>query len=199
MKILVIGASGTIGKAVVAAASTDNEIITANHNSGDFQVNLEDAASIKAMFEQVGKIDAVVSVAGQANFGPLAELKDADFQLGLQNKLMGQVNLLRIGQDYINRGGSLTLTSGILSRHPIPGSASIAMLNGALESFIRAAALEIEQIRINVVAPAFVKETMDMMGMDSTQGISAADTAKAYIAGLNGNQHGQTLDAADYI
>ena len=198
MKILIIGASGTIGKAIVAATS-EHEIITANFNSGDIQVDLQNPDSIRQMFEKSGKLDAVVSAAGVADFAPLAELSDANFQMALQNKLMGQVNLMRFGQDHINAGGSITLTSGILSRHPMPGSAAISMANGALESFVKAAALEITAFRFNIVAPAFVKETMEMMGMDSSFGISAADTSKAYLAAINGKMHGETLDATDFV
>ena len=200
MKILVIGATGTIGKAVVEALESEHEVVTAAYSSGaDVSIDLEDQASIRAAFEKTGPLDAVVSTAGNAAFGALAEQSDEDYQLALNNKLMGQVNLVRLGSEFIKPGGSITLTSGILSRQPMPGSASIAMVNGALESYARAAALELEQFRLNVVAPAFVKETMEMMGMDSASGISAADTSKAYVAAVAGDMHGQTLDVTDYL
>ncbi|MBY5921759.1 short chain dehydrogenase [Ferrimonas balearica] len=199
MKVLLIGATGTIGKAVERALSDQHELITVGFRDGMHQVDLGNPASIQRLFETVGKVDAIISTAGLAKFGPMAQLSDADFDLALQNKLMGQVNLVRIGQSYVNEGGSITLTSGILSRHPMPGSSSIAMANGALESFVRAAALELPQLRLNVVAPAFVKETMAMMGMDSTHGISAADTSKTYLAALSGSHHGETLDVTDHL
>ncbi|WP_299018307.1 short chain dehydrogenase [uncultured Photobacterium sp.] len=199
MKILLIGATGTIGKAVAARLGTEHEIIAAGYTEGNVQVDLADADSIKAMFELVGKVDAVISTAGLANFAPLHALSDDDYQLGLSNKLMGQVNLVRYGADYIKLGGSITLTSGVLARKPIPGSASVSMVNGALESFVRAAALELHQLRLNVVAPVFVKETMAMMGIDTEGGVSAADTAIAYEVAVTGDMHGQTLDITDYI
>jgi NAD(P)-dependent dehydrogenase (short-subunit alcohol dehydrogenase family) len=199
MKILIIGASGTIGNNVAGALSSEHEIIRANHNSGDVQVDIGNSESISAMFTKIGNVDAVISTAGLANFAPLDALKDSDYQLALNNKLMGQVNLVRIGKAFINQGGSITLTSGILSRQPIPGSTAISMVNGALESFAKAAALETENFRVNIVAPSFVKETMQMMGMDSTYGISAKDTAKAYVAAVTGSDHGNTLDVADYV
>jgi NAD(P)-dependent dehydrogenase (short-subunit alcohol dehydrogenase family) len=199
MKIILIGATGTIGKAVSERLSHEHQVISAGHSGGDVQVDLGKPESIQAMFQKVGKVDAVISTAGLAKFAPLDKLSDADYQLALDNKLMGQVNLLRIGRDYINQGGSITLTSGVLSRQPMPGSASISMVNGALESYVKAAALELEQLRLNVVAPSFVKETMLIMGMDPTHGISAADTSKVYAAAVTGNMHGETLDVADYI
>ncbi|HAS6198519.1 TPA: short chain dehydrogenase [Vibrio vulnificus] len=193
MKVLIIGATGTIGQAVTEKLA-NHELILAGFDSGDVQVDLGDKASIQHMFETVGKIDAIVSTAGVANFGPLAMQSDDDYALALNNKLMGQVNLVRVGKDYVNQGGSITLTSGMLSRHPMAGSASVSMVNGALESFVKAAALELERLRVNVVAPAFVKETMAKMGMDSTHGISASDTAKTYVAAVEGDMTGKTLD-----
>ena len=199
MKVLLIGATGTIGKAVNERLAGEHQIIAAGYSDGDVQVDLGQADSIRAMFEQVGKVDAVISTAGLASFAPLSSHTDADYQLALNNKLMGQVNLVRIGREYINQSGSITLTSGVLSRQPMPGSASISMVNGALESYVKAAALELDQLRLNVVAPVFVKETMAMMGMDTAGGVSAADTAKAYEAAVTGTMHGETLDVPDYI
>ncbi len=198
MKIAVIGATGTIGQAVVSELSRDHEVIQVAHKGGDLQVDLDDQESIRALFRKLGRVDAVISAAGQAGFAPLDQLDDQAYQLALGNKLMGQVNLIRIGREYIADGGSITLTSGVLSREPIPGSAVISMANGALESFVRAAALEERRIRLNVVAPIFVKETMAMMGMDSSAGLSAADTARAYRAAVSGGHHGETLDVRQF-
>ena len=199
MKILLIGATGTIGKAVAERLRKDHEVLSAGFSSGDVKVDLGSPDSIRGMFEQVGRVDAIVSTAGQAKFGPLQELTDGDFQLALNNKLMGQVNLVRLGHESVNPGGSITLTSGILSREPMEGSVTISMANGALESFAKAAALELKSPRVNIVAPVFVKETMVMMGMDSTDGVSAEDTGKAYLAAVTGTMHGETLDVPDYV
>ncbi|MBN3560816.1 short chain dehydrogenase [Aliamphritea spongicola] len=198
MKILIIGATGTIGKALADKLSAEHQVIRAAYSGGDIQVDLGNPASIREMFATTGPVDAVISTAGLANFAPLTQLQDSDYQLALNNKLMGQINLIRLGSEFINDGGSVTLTSGILAKEPMPGSASIAMANGALQSFVLAAALEETRINLNVVAPAFVKETMEMMGMDSSTGISAADTASGYIAALTGH-HGETLDVRDYL
>ncbi|WP_245907233.1 short chain dehydrogenase [Photobacterium sanctipauli] len=196
---MAVTAQSANGKAVAERLSGQHEMIIAGYSSGDVQVDLASADSIRNMFEQVGKVDAVVSTAGQASFAPLQALTDDDYQLALQNKLMGQVNLVRIGRDYVTEGGSITLTSGVLSRQPMPGSAAISMVNGALESYVKAAALELNQLKLNVVAPVFVKETMAMMGMDTEGGVSASDTAKAYVVAVEGDMHGQTLDITHYI
>ncbi|AHD09154.1 short chain dehydrogenase [Phaeobacter gallaeciensis] len=199
MKILIVGANGLIGGAIADRLSVKHELIRAGHSGGDVQVDLGSKASVEGMFEAAGPVDAVVCAAGLANFGAFKELDDGDFDLALSNKLMGQVNLVRVGQNHIRDGGSFTLTSGILSQEPSPGSSVLSMVNGGLESFAKAAALELERdMRVNVVSPDFVKETMEMMGMDSAAGISAADTAKAYEAAVEGQHNGATLAARDY-
>lgn len=200
MKVLIIGATGTIGKAVSERLSKTHEVVRAGYSDGEYRVDLGSKTSIEALFNSVGTIDAVVSTAGVADFAPFDELNDDAFDRALNNKLMGQINLVRVGLDHLSDGGSFTLTAGILARQPMPGTVAISMANGGLESFVRAAALELDRdIRVNTVSPVFVKETMEMMGMDPTPGLSAADTAKAYEAAVQGNQNGETLDAPDYV
>lgn len=199
MKIMIIGATGTIGTAVSNILADGNDIVRVGYNGGDYKVDLGSKMSIVALYDDVGPVDAVISTAGLADFGPLSSLDDAAFDLALSNKLMGQINLIRIGADKLNKNGSITLTSGILARQPMPGSSVISMANGALDAFVKAAALEVSNgVRVNTVAPAFVKETMEMMGMDPTSGLSAADTAKAYKRAVQGDANGMTLDAPDY-
>lgn len=195
MRIMIVGATGTIGKAVAALLELDHDIVRVGHRDGDHRVDLGSKASIEALFDAVGQVDAVISTAGQAGFAPFAELDDAAFDLALRNKLMGQVNLVRVGHDRVSDGGSVTLTSGILARRPMPGSVAVSMANGALDAFARAAAMEVGRgIRVNVVSPEFVKETMVMMGMDPASGVSAADTAQAYKLAVEGDANGETLD-----
>jgi NAD(P)-dependent dehydrogenase (short-subunit alcohol dehydrogenase family) len=140
MKILVVGATGTIGAPVTQALEARHEVIRASHSRSALTVDLADPASIKRLYARVGPVDAVVSAAGRAAFRPLLALSDADFALGLTNKLMGQANLVRYGLEVLADGGSFTLTSGILSRQPMPGGAAISMVNAGLEGFVRAAA-----------------------------------------------------------
>lgn len=198
--ILVIGSSGTIGSAVSALlVQQGHRVIGANHGAGEYRIDLADKASIAALFERVGQLDAVVSTAGLASFGALSALSDADFALGLANKLMGQINLLREGLAYLKDGGSITLTSGMLAHSPMPGSAAISPVNAAVEGFVRAAALELPRgIRINAANPVFVTETALAMGMGPEGTLSAATTAKTYAASVEGSMNGSVLDARDY-
>ena len=162
MKLLVIGGNGTIGTKVVAHFSKKHEIIIAGRNSGDVTVDIADSKSIKAMFESVGTVDAILCIAGEAKWAPFDSLAEDDYYIGLRSKLMGQVNLVRIGQDYLNTGGSFTLTTGILADYPVVMTTSAAMVNGGIHSFVKAAALELKnELRINVVSSGLVEDAVE--------------------------------------
>lgn len=196
MDILVVGGTGTIGSAVVEVLSDPHEIVVAGHTSGDVQVDLADPDSIDRLYDTVGPVDAVLSCAGEAAFGALDELDDEDFALSVSNKLMGQVNLVRRGLNAVRDGGVFTLTSGVLSQDPMPGSAAISMVNAGVEGFVRAAALEVPRdIRVNVVSPPWVDETLEAMGADFDPSLPAATVAEAYRASLEGSMNGATIDA----
>lgn len=162
MKLLIIGGNGTIGKKVCTHFSDTHELIVAGRTSGDVTVDIADSKSLKAMFESVGIIDAVLCIAGEAKWAPFDSLTEDDYYIGLKSKLMGQVNLVRIGQDYLNAGGSFTLTTGILADHPVVMTTSAAMVNGGIHSFVKAAALELKNgLRINVVSSGLVEDAVD--------------------------------------
>jgi NAD(P)-dependent dehydrogenase (short-subunit alcohol dehydrogenase family) len=200
MKILLIGATGTIGKKVAERLADAHEVICVGTKGGDLQADLGSRESLQDLFEQVGPVDAVISTAGLAEFGALGELTDEQFATGWNNKLMGQINLVRIGRNHLRPGGVILLTSGMLAEQPMPGSTAVSAVNGAINSFVKAAALELDNgHRINAVSPVFVKETMEMMGMDSSDGLSAADTAEAYAAALQGSMSGEVIDVRDYV
>jgi NAD(P)-dependent dehydrogenase (short-subunit alcohol dehydrogenase family) len=199
VKIIVIGATGTIGREVVKLLASNHEVVRVANKSGDCRVDISSKASIQRLFREVGPFDALVSTAGLARFGPLTDLTDEDFQLGLANKLMGQVNLVRLGLAHINENGSFTLTSGVLSRHPMPGSASISIVNAGIEGFVGAAALELKRgVRVNAVSPPWVKETLEALGMDSSGGMPAAKVAFAYRESVEGKRSGEVLDPRDF-
>lgn len=195
MRILVVGATGTIGRAVVAALSAGNEIVAASRQSTAVAVDLADPASIREMYRSVGTVDAVACTAGQAKFAPLAQLSDADFRFCLDNKLMGQVNLVRFGFEHVADRGSFTLTTGILARSPMLGSAAVSLVNAGIEGFVRAAALEAPRgIRVNAVSPPWVSETLQALKMDPSQGLPAAVVARAYVESVTGTGTGLTLE-----
>ena len=162
MRILLIGGKGTIGKKVSNHFSKKHEILIAGRNSGDIVVDIVNSQSIEAMFESIGKIDAVVCIAGDAKWAAFDSMTEEDFYIGLKSKLMGQVNLVRIGQKYLNAGGSFTLSTGILADHPVELTASPAMVNGGIHSFVKAVSLELQNgIRINVVSSGLVEDAVE--------------------------------------
>jgi NAD(P)-dependent dehydrogenase (short-subunit alcohol dehydrogenase family) len=198
MKVIVIGATGTIGRAVADALATGHEVVRASRR-GDVKVDIEDARSIAALFQQVKDVDAVVSCAGSARFVPLAQLTDADIAYSLQSKLMGQVNLIRQALGSVRAGGSVTVTSGVLARQPMPGGAAISMVNAGLEGFVRGAAAEAPRgVRVNAVSPPWVTETLVALKMDPSPGLPAATVARAYVAAVTGRASGETLDPAAF-
>lgn len=199
MKIIVVGATGTIGSAVADALEARHEVVRVGNRGGEHTVDIASVDSIDRLLAAVGEFDALVSCAGNAKFGPLAELGDDAFQFSLGNKLMGQVNLVRRGIGRVRDGGSFTLTSGVLSREPMPGSAAISIVNAGVEAFAAAAALELPRgVRVNAVSPPWVAETLTAMGGDPSGGLPAAAVARAYVAAVEGQMNGQTLDARTF-
>ncbi|MEB8346394.1 short chain dehydrogenase [Flavobacteriaceae bacterium KMM 6898] len=162
MKILIIGGYGTIGKRVASHFEKDNEVLIAGRSNGHFNVDIANSESIEKMFEKTGKLDAIICVAGEAKWANFDELTEEDYHIGLNSKLMGQVNLVRLGQYFLNPKGSITLTTGILADDPVVKTTSAAMVNGGIHSFVQAAALEIENgIRVNVVSAGMVEDAYE--------------------------------------
>lgn len=194
MRVLVVGANGTIGQAVVRALASRHEVIRASRSKSEVKVDLTDPGSIRAMYRAIGRVDAVVCAAGEGTFKPLAQLTDEDFRFTLSSKLMGQVNLVRYGVDHVNDRGSFTLTTGVLFEQPAAGSGALALVNGGLIGFVRAAALELPRgIRINDCCPGWVAETLTAMGMDPKNGTPADVVAKDYVTSVEGTATGRSL------
>lgn len=159
MKILVIGGKGTIGKKIVAHFLPGNEVLVAGRTAKKYKVDIADSKSIKKLFKKTGKLDAIICAAGEAKWAPFKELSEKDYHIGLRSKLMGQVNVVRIGCKHLTRNGSITLTTGILADDPVYQTASAAMVNGGIHSFVQAAALEMRKgIRVNVVSSGVVQD-----------------------------------------
>jgi NAD(P)-dependent dehydrogenase (short-subunit alcohol dehydrogenase family) len=197
MKIVIIGATGIIGRAIAAALQGGHEIVAVSRSAGEHRADITDKASLEKAFAAIGEVDAIVSAAGGAIFKPLAALSDADFEKCLHDKLMGQVNVVRVGSQYVRSGGSITITSGVLAQEPMPGAAAISLVNAGLEGFGRAAALELasDKVRVNVVSPPWVSETLVALKMDPANGLPAAEVAKSYVQSVTGDATGQIIDA----
>lgn len=196
MKILLIGASGTIGTRVHDALSKKHEVLKASRAGADVEVDITDADSIKEMYQKVENIDAVICAAGPAKFAPFSEMTEEDVYVGIRGKMMGQVNLVRIGQKYLNDDGSFTLTTGVLADDPIAGSAAVSLVNGGVNSFAIASAQELTRgMRINVVCPTVVEDSVEAYG-DWFAGFNPASMARVvngYVRSVEGLITGQII------
>lgn len=160
MRILIAGGAGTVGRAA-ARALGKHDLVIAGRKSGDVHVDVTDEASVRAMFEKLGKVDAIVACTGSSYFGPVSTMTPQQFLDGMKDKVMGQINLALIGMAHVTDGGSITLTSGILARDPVRQGANAAATDGALDAFVIGAAIEMPRgLRINAVSPGLLEEAV---------------------------------------
>lgn len=200
MKILVIGGTGIIGKAVVEQLKQEHEVVAIGRNNGDYQLDIENMASIKKMFEDFKDIDGIISTTGMAGLAPINQLTDEHIDLALNNKLKGQVNLLREGLKNVKEGGFIILTTGAASHTPFPGGSSITMACAGLEGFVKAVEFEKDKnIRINVIRPAMVTESMELFNLKVPFSVSAYDTARVYKAVTELNESGQMYNVEECL
>ena len=193
MKIIIVGASGRIGKEVDKALSVSHDIIRIGSKSGDVQCDYTIPESVRDMFEKIGEFDALISViGGDSIFKPFADLDDDDYRYGFERKFLGQIRFLKLGESFVRDNGSFVFTSGFLSQYPNPASIATGPLNAAVNTFVKnTASLLTRGIRINVVSPAPIVEP----GQEGKGLVTAAETAKLYVEAVEGNNTGQVLRA----
>lgn len=194
MKIILVGGTGTIGSSILKELSSRHEVVIAGRKEADLVFDMTSEKSIHQMYEKAGEFHAVVVAAGSVHFGDFSDMTVEKYQIGINSKLMGQVNLVLIGHHFIQEGGSFTLTSGILNRDPIRAGSSASMVNGAIEGFSISAAIELTRgIRINVVSPTILRESLDIYGpyFRGFNPVPAQKVALAYCKSVEGLQTGQ--------
>jgi len=194
MKVVIIGATGLIGEAVAKVLSDKgHETVRVSRNTQP-SVNIDDPASINTFYKSLGEVDAIICAAGDAGFGPLAELSDEELQLGIRSKLLGQVNLVRKGLTNVRPSGVFVLTGGMLAYNPWPNTSAISLVNAGLEGFVRGAALDLQDTRrIVIVHPPVVREWAIQNGMDGASLPSAATVAETYRMALESKITGQPI------
>ena len=200
MKILIVGGKGTIGKKVSKHFAKKHDVIIGGRESGDVVVDIADSNTIEKMFAEIGNVDAIVCIAGDSKWDYFEALSEDDFYIGLRSKLMGQVNLVRIGQNYLNKGGSFTLTTGILADHPVVMTTSAAMVNGGIHSFVKAVSLELEnEQRINVVSPGLVEDAVEIYEsyFPGHNPIPMWKVVNGYVKSVEGKETGKTIKIYD--
>ena len=197
-KVLLVGASGTIGQAIQNELQPDCSIITVGSKTGVLQVDLDSSASITNLYQQAQDIDAVVCTAARGIvFAPLAEMDQSKVISSMQSKLLGQIDLVTQGIKYLKDDVSFTLTTGILNRDPIASGTAAAMVNGAIDSFVRAAAIDMPaRQRINAISPTLLQESQQKY-RDFFPGyptVPAVRVATAYRKSIFGSQTGQIIE-----
>ncbi len=196
MRMLLIGGNGTIGKAIHREFSKSHEVIVAGRTRGDILADISDPASVVAMYEKLGMLDAVVCAAGETRWAPMIDMSEDDYYIGINRKLMGQVNLVRLGIPYLTDGGSFTLTTGILGDDPVKHTTGAAVANGALHSFTKAAAIELPRSqRINTVSPGLVADAAERLGhlFPGYYVVSMEDVVKGYSRAVFGPNTGEVI------
>ena len=195
MDIVVIGATGTIGTAVANVLEPRHQVKRVCR-TGVIKADLNDPSSIDALFESVGRVDAVVSCAASVPLTPLLSLSPREAAELSQAKLFGQLHLVNIALHRLANNGSITLTSGFFSE-PMPGSALGALVNAGLESFVQAALPELPRgIRLNAVSPGWVRETLIKLQLNSDPGTPVSIVARTYVSAIEGTMNGQVLRPA---
>ena len=197
MKIIVVGATGVLGKAVTASLKGRHEIVEVGLNHGEVTADITNLDSIRSMYEKIGSFDALVSTTGAVHFGPLEEITQDQWQLGLNDKLMGQVNLVTEGLKYIHDNGSFTLTTGIISNDPIRFGTAATLVNRAIEGFVASAALEMPRgVRINAVSPTILEESVEAFGpyFMGFAPVPASTAALGFVKSIEGLRNGQTFE-----
>ena len=193
-RVLIVGATGTLGRVVARDFATRAEVIEVGHTRGPRQVDITDSASIRALFEAVGNVDAIVSVTGKVHYGLVTETTAEQFRVGLNDKLLGQIELALVGQRFLNDGGSITLTSGIVAQQPIRMGSNMSTVNAALEGFAMAAAGELARgQRINVVSPTLLEEAVSTYGpfFAGFEPVPGSRVALAYVRSVEGIETGK--------
>ncbi|WP_229074491.1 short chain dehydrogenase [Actinoplanes sp. DH11] len=194
MRILLVGATGTLGAAVhKALGARGHDLVTVARSGGDLRYDVTDPAQVAEVYDRAGRVDAVVSAAGDVPFKPFRELTPEDYLAGFRGKVLSQIDLVRQGLSRIADRGSFTLIAGVLSREPIVTGAAASMANGAVESFVRAAAVEIAPYRINAVSPTVFTESLDDYGayFPGMPPVDLAVAAQAFVRSVEGAQTGQ--------
>lgn len=195
--IILIGANGKMGQAALTGLGK-HKVITAGRSadSYDFQVDITSEASLRKLYEDVGHFDAVVNTVGVCEYANFTEMTEEQWMSTILSKMMGQINIVRIGQEYIADKGSFTLITGILNTKPIPFAIAYATTSGAIDTFVKCVAFEMPRgIRVNSINPTVLEEAWDVYGemMPGFEPVPGKLVGKAFERSVDGFITGQVI------
>jgi NAD(P)-dependent dehydrogenase (short-subunit alcohol dehydrogenase family) len=194
MRILFVGAQGTVGKRIIEQINPSHEVITAGRNSGDIRVDITSQQSIEEMFKKVNSVDALICTAASGAMDDFETLTSEALYDNMKGKFFSQAQLVLTGQHYLNSSGSFTLTSGIFADEPAKGVTGGGVISGALHSFVLSAAIELKRgLRINVVSPGMVEDSAKDYGylFPGLRAVPMGEITQAYLQCLNTNITGK--------
>jgi NAD(P)-dependent dehydrogenase (short-subunit alcohol dehydrogenase family) len=196
VKILLVGATGRLGTAVGGALTArGHQVVTVGRTAGDVRADVADPEQAARVFTEVGDLDAVACAAGDVPYKRIVDMAPEDYLRAYRGKVAAQIELVRQGTRHVAERGSFTLITGVLAQEPIVTGSAAAMVNGAVEAFVRAAAIEIAPQRINAVSPTVFAESMAEYG-DSFPGVTPVGVdlvAAAYTRSIEGALTGQVF------
>jgi NAD(P)-dependent dehydrogenase (short-subunit alcohol dehydrogenase family) len=195
--IILIGAQGKMGQAALSGLGK-HKVLTASRsgNGTDYRVDITDETSIRALYKKVGDFDAVVNTVGQCEYAPFIDMTEQQWMTTVLSKMMGQINLVRIGQEHINDKGSFTLISGILNIKPIPQAIADAVTSSAIDSFTKCVSYEMPRgIRVNSINPTVLEEAWGVYGdmMPGFQPVPSSLVGKAFERSVDGFLNGEVI------
>ena len=194
--VILIGALGKMGQAALTGLGKHKVITAGRSGNVDHIVDITDESSVRALYEKVGHFDAVVNTVGFCEYATFAEMSESQWMTTVMSKMMGQINLVRIGQEYIADNGSFTLISGILNVKPIPYAIADATTSGAIDTFVKCVAHEMPRgTRINVVNPTVLEEAWEVYGemMPGFEPVPGKLVGKAFERSVDGFINGEVL------
>lgn len=150
------------GASVVVGSSNRKRVDQAVASLGDraegHVIDLGDEAAVCGLFERLGDFDHLVYSAGDSlQIGPLADTGLDAVRKAFDIRFFGAVAAAKHAMPHLRPGGSVVLTGGIASLRPQKGWTAVASICGAMEGFMRALAVELAPIRVNLVSPGLVK------------------------------------------
>ncbi|NND33960.1 MAG: SDR family NAD(P)-dependent oxidoreductase, partial [Saprospiraceae bacterium] len=182
MDILLIGATGTIGKEIEKLGKKREHQIFSVSRQSHPSINIDEYTSLQGYFREAPAFDTIICTAGHASFGKLEDLSEKEIKTGLNSKLLGQINLVKVAVPKLKSGGTIILTGGMLAYAPWPATSNIATINAGLQGFVKAVNLELtDRKRVVIVHPPLVAETAQAMGMDATALPDSATVAETYL------------------